>query len=81
MDQTPPHLPYRGEPDYDSGMEGRVAVLEQIAKDTRDVLTRMDTRMDRMEDRQSADFKWLFLLGLGATSFLFAALGHGFRWF
>jgi len=81
MDQTPPRLPYGGELPYHDGMEARVAVLEQIAKDTKDVLTRVDTRMDRMEDRQAADFRWLFLLGLGATSFLFAAVGHGFRWF
>jgi len=69
-------------------MEARVAVLEQIAKDTKDVLTRMDTRMDRMEDRMArtedrmaSDFKWLFGLGLGATGFIVVVMAHGFRWF
>jgi hypothetical protein len=81
MDQTPPRLPYGGELPYPSGMEARMAVLEQIAKDTKDVLTRMDTRMDRMEDRQASDFKWIFGLGLGATSFIVAVMAHGFRWF
>jgi hypothetical protein len=81
MDQTPPRVPYGGELPYHDGMEARVAVLEQIAKDTRDVLTRMDTRLDRMEDRQSSDFKWLFALGLGAMSFIVAVMAHGFRWF
>jgi len=61
-------------------MEARVAVLEQIAQDTRDILARMDVRMNRMEDRQAADFKWQLTLGIGATAFLFTAMAHGFHW-
>jgi hypothetical protein len=68
-------------------MEARVAVLEQIAKDTKDVLgriesrmDRIDTRLDRMEDRHVSEFKWLLTLGIGATAFLFATLAHGFHW-
>ncbi len=68
-------------------MEARLAVLEQIAKDMRDMLGRSDARMDRMddrlarlEDRQSSDFKWLLGFGIGSTGFLFATMAHGFHW-
>ncbi len=87
MDQTPKHLPQNGEPPYKLSMEARVAVLEQIAKDTKEVLgrietrmERIDTRLDRMEDRHGSDFKWLLTLGIGATAFLFATMAHGFHW-
>jgi len=80
LDQTPKHLPQNGEPPYEFRMEARVAVLEQIVKDTKDILVRLDTRMDRMEDRQVSDFKWLLALGLGGTGFLFATMAHGFHW-
>ncbi len=69
-------------------MEARVAVLEQIAKNTEKVLERMDARMDRMEtrfdrieDRQRSDFKWLLGIGMGGTGFLFAVMAHGFHWY
>jgi len=69
-------------------MEARIAVLEQIAKDTRELLgridsrmDRMDTRMDRFEDRQISDFGWLLIMGIGTTAFLFATMAHGFHWF
>jgi hypothetical protein len=76
-------------------MEARIAVLEHIAKDTRELLgridsrmdrmdtrfDRMDTRMDRFEDRQISDFGWLLIMGIGTTAFLFATMAHGFHWF
>jgi hypothetical protein len=87
VDQTPKSLPQGGEPSYGSSMEARVAVLELIAKETRDMLVRIDSRMDRMEnrierveDRQSSDFKWLLGFGIGSTGFLFATMAHGFHW-
>ncbi len=87
MDQLPKNLPPDGEPPYKSTMEARLAVLEQIAKDMRDMLGRSDARMDRMddrlarlEDRQSSDFKWLLGFGIGSTGFLFATMAHGFHW-
>jgi hypothetical protein len=61
-------------------MEARVAVLEQIAKNTEKVLDRLDSRMEHVEDRQSSDFKWLLGMGMAATAFLFAAMAHGFHW-
>ncbi len=51
MDQTPPRLPQPADPPYHPGMEARVAVLEQIARETKDVLLRMDKRMDSFEGR------------------------------
>jgi hypothetical protein len=69
-------------------MEARVAVLEEIARNTAKVLdrleatmARMDDRMTRLEDRQSADFKWLLGTQLGIATFIFATLAHGFHWF
>ena len=69
-------------------MEARIAVLEHIAKDTRELLgridsrmDRMDTRMDRFEDRQISDFVWLLIMGIVTTAFLFATMAHGFHWF
>lgn len=50
-------------------LEPRVAVLEQIARDTRDMLARMEgrfdrieTRLDRIEARQGEDFRFLVRL-------------------
>jgi len=123
MDQTPPRLPQPADPPYDAGMEARVAVLEQIAKETRDALVRLDRRfddvdkrfdeidkrfdavdkrfdrvednmarldgrmerfdgrLDRLKDQQSADFRWVVLFAMGALSFIFVTIAHGFRWF
>jgi hypothetical protein len=58
-------------------MEARVAVLGQMI-DTR--FDRMESRLERIEDRQSADFKWRLGCGLGAVAFLFATMSHGFHW-
>jgi hypothetical protein len=80
---------------YDASMEARVAVLEEIARNTEKMLERMDERMGRIEDRmtriedrmtqmvdrQTADVRWLLVLGIGATGFICALLGHGFHWF
>jgi len=35
-------------------LPSRVAVLEQIARDTRDILARIETRLDRMDSRFDA---------------------------
>jgi len=68
-------------------MDVRVAVLEQIAKNTEHLLAKIDARLDRMEDRQVSDFKWLLGLGIGATAALLAGtigllatMAHGFHW-
>jgi hypothetical protein len=43
-------LPPGGPPPYDGGMEARVAVLEQIATSTQQLLAKMDARLDRIEN-------------------------------
>ncbi len=77
LDRTPRTLPPDLEPPYVSHMEARVAVLGQMI-DTR--FDRMESRLERIEDRQSADFKWRLGCGLGAVAFLFATMSHGFHW-
>ncbi len=62
-------------------MEARVAVLEEIARRNEKLLQKMDVRMEKMEDRQHSDFKWLSSLGIGATALLLTTMAHGFRWF
>jgi len=42
-------LPPEGAPLYTASMEARVAVLEEIARNTEKLLGKMDARMDRME--------------------------------
>lgn len=67
--------------DDSGGMEARVAVLEQIAKQTEGVLERMDRRLERLEDRQRTDFLWLLGVMLGGFAGIFGLMAHGFHWF
>jgi hypothetical protein len=57
----------------------RVAILEQIARETRDTLirietrldrieTRFDTRMERLDGRQADDFRYLVRLQITLTT-------------
>lgn len=62
------------------GMEARMAVLEQIAKNTEKVLDRMDTRLIRIEDGQKMDFRLLFGALITTTLGLAALMAHGFKW-
>ncbi len=62
------------------GLEVRVAVLEQIAADTRSVLERLDWRLDRMAGRQDADFRWLLGVVLAGLAGMLGAMAHGFHW-
>jgi hypothetical protein len=61
----------------------RVAVLEQIAREVRDGLLRIDQRLDRIEDKIDklnsriwTNFYWM----LGAFAALLGVMAHGFRW-
>jgi hypothetical protein len=77
--------------DTTNDMLPRVAVLEQIARDTTAILARIDqrldridTRLDRLDARQADDFRFLVRLQitlttatLGAMLAGFAALGAG----
>jgi hypothetical protein len=77
---TEDRLPGGGQPPYDGGMEARVAVLEQIARNTEKVLDRMDARLLRIEDEQKADFRILFGALVTVALGLASLIAHGFHW-
>jgi len=79
--ETPKSLPSSAQSSYDASMEARVAVLEEIARNTEKMLERVDARIARIEERQVSDVRLLLLLGFGATSFICTLMGHGFHWF
>jgi hypothetical protein len=62
-------------------MEARVAVLEEIAVSLKQLIEKMDRRMEKIEDRHDADLKWLIGIGIAGIGFLFATMGRGFHWF
>jgi hypothetical protein len=61
-------------------MEARVAVLEQIAKDMKDLLRELKDGVLRQETRQHTDFLWLLGVMLGGFAGLFGFMAHGFHW-
>jgi hypothetical protein len=75
-------------------MESRVAVLEQIARNTSAALERIDRRFDAIDRRfealsaeHRADFRWLLgvMLGgfaamLGGFGAMLGVMAHGFHW-
>jgi predicted site-specific integrase-resolvase len=63
--------------DYDPDMEARVAVLEQIAKDTKEVLVDIKGDLREIRKGQKMDFLWL----LGSMGLMMIIVTHGFRWF
>lgn len=69
--------------DTTNDMLPRVAVLEQIAREVRDGLARIDQRLDRMEDKLDrlnsrlwTNFYWM----LGGLAALLGVMAHGFKW-
>jgi hypothetical protein len=72
---------------YPADMEGRVAVLEQIARASTASSERIERRFDAMERRldalsaeHRADFRWLLGLILAQTGALLGVMAHGFHW-
>jgi len=75
-------------------MESRVAVLEQIARNTSATLERIDRRFDAIDRRfdalsaeHRADFRWLlgvvlggFAAMLGGFGAMLGVMAHGFHW-
>ncbi len=61
-------------------MEARVAVLEEIARNTKETLGKIDARLIRVEDRQNTDFRILFAAIITATLGLAALMAKGFHW-
>jgi hypothetical protein len=78
--------------DDPASMEARVAVLEQIAADTKETLKDIKEHLlrleeghkadfRRLEEHQRGDFRLLLSAGAAATIGLAALMAHGFHWF
>ncbi len=85
MDQHEPPaksaLPQGSKTPYETSMEARIAVLEQIAKDTKEILTEMKLDMREMRGDARTDFRLLFGAIITVALGLSGLLAHGFRWF
>jgi len=79
--EPPADLAGGGGPPHDPGMEARVAVLEQIAKDTKDALVDLRTEMRGLRSEQRTDYRWLLSIMLGVGGALLAAMAKGFHWY
>jgi hypothetical protein len=73
MNDFPVELPLS--PSYPYGMETRVAVLEQLARNTAATLERMERRLDAIAAEQRSDFRWLLGVILGGMGSLLGAIG------
>ena len=90
--ELPGDLAGGGGPPHDPDMEARVAVLEQLAKDTKDTLanlrtdfradiTSLTTEMRGIRSEQRADYRWLLGIMIGVGAALLGAMAKGFHWF
>lgn len=65
-------------------MEPRIAVLEQIAKDTKATLDRIekrfDARFDKVDERHERDFRLTMGALIGAVLGLAGLMAKGFHW-
>jgi hypothetical protein len=82
--ELPPNrksLHAKADASYVADMEARVAVLEQIAKDTKDILVEMkrDIRDIRLDQR--TDFRLLFSAVFAVAVSLAGVMARGFHWF
>lgn len=67
--------------------ESRLAVLEQIARDTQRALERIEHRLDLMEqrtenlgNREDRHFLWLLSFQIAGFAALLGVMAHGFNW-
>jgi hypothetical protein len=58
----------------------RVAVLEQIARNTEATLTEIRADVREIRGQQDRDFRWLLGLYLAGTAAILGVMAHGFRW-
>jgi hypothetical protein len=68
-------------PDPTNDVLPRLAVLEEIAKNTKATLERIDRRLDTIETNQRTDFRWLLGIIPGGYVGLLGVMAHGFHWF
>lgn len=69
-----------GRPPHDGGMEARVAVLEQIAKDTKETLKEIKEEQRAMRSAHDRDFRILFGALITLALGLAGLMAHGFKW-
>ncbi len=74
-------LASHGDGPQDPGMEARVAVLEEIAASTKEVLKDIRTDLKGVREKQESDFRILVGLGFSAAAALAIAMAKGFHWF
>jgi hypothetical protein len=63
------------------GVEVRLAVMEQIAKDTKDILVEIKQDLKEIRADQKADFRLLFGCIVTVAIGLAGLMAHGFHWF
>jgi len=61
-------------------MEARVAVLEEISKSTKEILGRIEARLDRIDERHDRDFRIIFGSLIATTLGLAGLMAKGFHW-
>lgn len=58
----------------------RVAVLEQIARNTETILSEIRSELREVRTEARADFRWLMGVMLGGLASLAGVMAHGFHW-
>ena len=61
-------------------MPARVAVLEQIARNTEAMLAEIRTDMREFRKDLRSDFRWLLATYGGGFIILLGVMAHGFHW-
>lgn len=69
-----------GDPPYDGGMEARVAVLEEIAKSTKEILVEIKGDVRDILRDQKSDFRLLFGALIAVALGLAGLMARGFHW-
>lgn len=78
MPDLPIEPPFPGR--YPSGVESRLAVLKQIARETIATLSRIERRQDMLAAEQRAEFRPPLGIMPGGFSALLGVTAHGFHW-
>ena len=68
-------------PDPTNDVSPRLAVLEEIAKGTKEALADMRAEIRALRADQRSDFRWLLGIILGGYVGLLGVMAHGFHWF
>jgi len=61
-------------------MPSRVAVLEEIARNTETMLAEIRADIREVRDAQRGDFRWMMTVWISGMAALLAVMAHGFHW-